>query len=262
MDVEQIIKDFYFSEEEDKRFSSKHGMVEYITTLKYIDKYLKAGQRILEIGCGTGRYALHYAHKGYKVNAIDLVQVNLDVLNKNTLPADDICAIQGNALDLSVYENDTFDITLLLGPMYHLFTEDDKINCLKEAVRVTKVNGFIFAAYCQFDAAMIQTAFIHQKYNFLVDNNFLDESSFLPISNPNGVFEIYRKEQIDALNKSINVQRLHYVGTDMYTQYFPKVIDDMSDVIFQKYIEYTHSICENQNLVGLSNHTLDVLKKL
>ena len=138
MDLEKILQNFYYSQEEDNRFSSKHGMVEYITTLKYIDKYLQVGQRILEIGCGTGKYALHYARKGYRIDAIDLMQINLDVLHKNMLPTDNICAIQGNALDLSAYKDEIFDITLLLGPMYHLFTDADKIKCLQKLCELQK----------------------------------------------------------------------------------------------------------------------------
>lgn len=262
MDTEKIIQDFYSSYEEDKRFSSKHGMVEYITTLKYIDKYLIEGNRIFEIGCATGRYSLHYAHMGYQVDAVELVQANLDVLRKNMLPDDRIRAVRGNALDLSAYEDNTFDITLLLGPMYHMFTDNDKIKCLKEAVRVTKKNGILFVAYCQFDASMIKTGFFGNMYNFIVENNMLDEKTYLPISNPSGVFELYRKEQIDKLNENIDVQRLHYVGTDMYSHYFEEQIDNMNDTLYQKYLEYTYTICENQNLVGVSNHSLDILRKM
>jgi ubiquinone/menaquinone biosynthesis C-methylase UbiE len=262
MDTDKIVSDFYDSEEEDNRFSSKYGMVEYIITRKYIDKYLRLGDRILEVGCGTGRYSLHYAHKGYKVDAVELVQSNLDVLWQNTLKTDNICAIQGNALDLSIYPDDTFNITLVLGPMYHLFTSEDKLKCLKEAERVTKKSGIIFIAYCQFDASMIQNAFIQNNYNFLVENKLLDESTYLPISNPAGIFELYRKKQIDQLNETLNVQRLHYVGTDMYSHYYETQINNMDEILYQKYIEYTATICENQNLVGLSNHTLDILKKV
>ncbi|HKL79535.1 MAG TPA: class I SAM-dependent methyltransferase, partial [Mobilitalea sp.] len=125
------MSNFYASGKEDARLTSKHGMVEFTITLKYIDKYVHLGDRILEVGCATGRYSLHYARKGFRVDAIELVQSNLDILNKKTLPTDNICAIQGNALDLSVYENDVFDVTLVLGPMYHLYSTEDKLKCLK-----------------------------------------------------------------------------------------------------------------------------------
>lgn len=261
MDIDRVLADFYSRKKEDERFSSKHGRIEYIVTLKYIDKYIQNRDRILEIGCGTGKYSLHYAHKGYQVDAVELIQSNLDILEQNKLSSDNICAIQGNALDLSVYSNDLFDITLLLGPMYHLFSIENKLKCLQEAVRVTKKGGMIFVAYCQFDASLIQVGFVGNKYNFLVENGLLDEKTYLPISNPVGVFEVYRKDQIDYLINSLNVKRLHYVGVDMYSHYFPEQIDNMNDDLYEKYVNYTLTICENQNLVGLSNHTLDILQK-
>ena len=56
-------------------------------------------------------------------------------------------AYQGTALDLSRYQDNTFDITLLFGPMYHLFSYEDKLKALSEAKRVTKKDGIIFVAY-------------------------------------------------------------------------------------------------------------------
>ena len=55
---------------------------------------------------------------------------------------------QENAKDLSCFADNTFDVTLLLGPMYHLFTVEDQKKALAEAIRVTKPGGVIFAAYC------------------------------------------------------------------------------------------------------------------
>ena len=261
MNTQEILKEFYSSREEDKRLLSKHGKVEFLVTTKYIDKYLKKNDRILEIGCGTGRYTLHYAHKNHRVDAIDLMVEHLEVLNNNMLPDDEIHAVQGNALDLSFYADETFDVTLLLGPMYHLFTLEDKIQCLSEAVRVTKKGGILFVAYCQFDASMMQAGFLRNMYSFLIDNNLLDEKLYLPISNPEGIFELYRKEQIDDLNRNFDIERLHYLGTDMFTCYYEDVVDAMDDELYQKYIAYTLSICENQNIVGVSNHTLDIIRK-
>lgn len=260
-DVEKILVEFYNGYNEEERLLSPHGKVEFIVTTHYINRYLSPGKRILEIGCGTGRYALHYAHLGYEVDGVELVPENLAVLKENILPGDVIRPIQGNALDLSVYQDNTFDCTLLLGPMYHLFTQQDKEQCLKEAVRVTKKNGIIFVAYCQFDASVIQAGFIRNLFGFLVEEKLLDDTKFLPISSPTGIFELYRKEQVDELIKTLPVARLHYVGTDMFTRYCENEIDTMENEMYQKYIEYTFTICENQNLVGLSNHSLDILRK-
>ena len=89
-------------------------MVEFLTTVRYIDKYLKKGDKILDIGAGTGIYSLHYAKKGYKIDAIELTNSNIKEFKKNIKKEMNIDVEKGNALDLSKYRDNTFDITLLL----------------------------------------------------------------------------------------------------------------------------------------------------
>ena len=55
MKTNQYIIDYYNSYDEDSRLSPKHGTVEFLTTMRYIEKYIKPGSRVLEIGAGTGR---------------------------------------------------------------------------------------------------------------------------------------------------------------------------------------------------------------
>ena len=262
MNVEEILGAFYASINEDERLISQSGAVEFRVTTAYVDRYLRPGDRIMEIGCGTGRYSLRYARQGFRVTALDLLETNLAVLRDHARPGDSIEIAQGNALDLSRWADETFDATLLLGPMYHLFTEADKLTALREALRVTKRGGLLFAAYCQFDAAMIQAIFSGKKlYDHVVEGGLLDKRAWLPISNPAGIFELYRREDVDRLDAALDAERLHYVGTDMFTHYRRDDIDALNPRLYEKYIAYTMSICENQNLVGASNHTLDVLRR-
>lgn len=253
------LEEFYASQNEDERLTSPHGRVEFIVTAHYIDKYLKPGDRILEVGAATGRYSLHYAHRGYRVDAVELVQSNLDVLRQNILPDDNINAIQGNALDLSMFEDDTFDIVLVLGPMYHLFTDGDKLKALGEAHRVAKKGGLVFVAYCQFDSAMIHFAFERGRYDQVLETKLLDEERLVPIPNPDNVIDVCRKGDVDRLDSHFDWTRLHYVGTDMFTQYFPQKVDEFDEIMYNRYIRYTLSVCENSELVGVSDHSLDIL---
>ena len=91
--------------EDDRLTSDRVHYIEFITTTKYIDKYLKKEDRILDIGAGTGAYSIYYANKGYQVDALDLVQANVDVLNSKIKDNMNLKAIQGNALDLSMYQD-------------------------------------------------------------------------------------------------------------------------------------------------------------
>ena len=67
----EFLNDYYSNYDEEGRLLSRHGSVEFLTTTRYIDKYLSKGMKILEVGAGTGRYSLNYARKGYQVEAIE-----------------------------------------------------------------------------------------------------------------------------------------------------------------------------------------------
>lgn len=261
METLKILTDYYSGYDEDNRLRSKHGMVEYLTTMRYIEKYLHPGMKLLEIGAGTGRYSHALALRGYEVDAVELVQHNIDIFKSKTQPGEKVTIRQGNAKDLVFFGDDTYDMTLLLGPMYHLYTVEDQKQALAEAIRVTKPGGILFAAYCGNDATMVQYCFgrgmlREERYQRLVD-----PVTFKAHSDPSELFQLYRKEDIDELISNFPVKRLHYVGTDMATHYMRPVIDEMDEEFFQMYLRYHFSICERADMVGTSHHILDVLRK-
>lgn len=262
MDSLQALTQFYSNYDEEGRLLSKHGQVEFLTTMRYIEKYLRPGMRVLEIGAATGRYSHTLARQGYRVDAVELVQHNINIFQQLTQPGENVTIRQGNAKKLSFYEDETFDMTLLLGPMYHLFTLEDQLQALSEAIRVTKKGGIIMAAYCGNDATMVQYCFgrgmlKEQRYRDLVDFE-----TFKASSDPAELFELYRIEDIDALMKDFNTERLHFLGTDMATNYMRTAIDEMDDAFFQLYLKYHFTICERSDMVGVSHHFLDVFRKL
>jgi ubiquinone/menaquinone biosynthesis C-methylase UbiE len=156
-----LLEEYYNSRDEEKRLLSQHGQVEYLTTMKYIHECIShlASPSILEVGAGTGRYSVALAKEGYSVTALELVQHNLDVLRSKLDGTEPITAVQGDALDLSSFRDQSFDLTMLLGPMYHLYTLKDKIQAMSEAVRVTKPGGYILVAYCMNEPTIIQYVF-------------------------------------------------------------------------------------------------------
>lgn len=262
MDTQMILSEFYSNYDEDGRLLSRHGSVEYLTTMRYIEKYLQPGMRILEIGAATGRYSHALARMGYQVDAVELVEHNIEIFRKNTLPQERVTVRQGNAVDLSFLDDSQYDLVLLLGPMYHLFCYSDQKKALSEALRVTKRGGVLMAAYCGNEATMVQYCFgrgmlREEKYQRLVD-----PVTFKASSDPAELFELYRREDIDALMKEFSTERLHYVGTDMATNYMRQTIDEMDESLFEMYLRYHFAICERADCVGVSHHILDVHRKL
>ena len=169
METLQALTQYYGSYDEDNRLCSRYGMVEYLTTMRYIEKYLRPGMRILEIGAATGRYSHCLAQQGYEVDAVELIEHNIDIFRKNTKPDEKITITQGNAKDLRCFADNRYDITLLLGPMYHLFTEEEKLQALSEAIRVTKKGGIIFSAYCMGDASVLMYGFIRGEIHNIIE---------------------------------------------------------------------------------------------
>ena len=261
MDMLKALNEYYCGYDEDGRLRSRHGMVEYLTTMRYIERYLKKGMRILEIGAGTGRYSHTLAQMGYAVNAVELVEHNIEVFMRNTMEGETIDIMQGDARDLSAIRDETYDITLLLGPMYHLLQVDDQKKALEEALRVTKTGGVLFTAYCGNDATIVQFCFGKGELKDPYYKALVDPVTFKATSTPGELFQLYRKEDIDALMEGLHTRRLHYVGTDMVTNYMRPVIDGMDDDFFRLYLEYHYVICERPDMVGLSHHILDIQKK-
>jgi SAM-dependent methyltransferase len=177
------------------------------------------------------------------------------------MPGENVIIRQGNAKNLSVFEDNTFEITLLLGPMYHLFSKDEQLQALSEAIRVTKPGGVVFTAYCGNEATMIQYCFGRGMIKEQRYRDLIDPVTFKASSDPAELFELYRKEDIDGLMENFPVTRLHYVGTDMATNYMRQTIDEMDDELFDLYLKYHFAICERQDLVGASHHILDVFRK-
>ena len=172
------LKTYYENYDEDGRLLSRHGQVEYATTLRYVEKYLRPGMRVLEVGAGTGRYSHTLAQHGHRVDAVELLEHNIGIFRQNTRPGETVTVTQGNATDLSAFEDNTYDITLLLGPMYHLFTTEDKLQALSEAVRVTKKGGIVFAAYCMGDASVLMYGFVRGKIHEIMEKCMLDVSVY------------------------------------------------------------------------------------
>ena len=86
MEANQYLNDFYNHYDEDSRLLFQHGSVEFLTTMRYIEKYLKHGDKVLEIGAGTGRYSHALARRGHPVDAVELVEHNIEVFRAHTQP--------------------------------------------------------------------------------------------------------------------------------------------------------------------------------
>ena len=262
MNANDCLNQYYSAYDEEGRLLTRYGRVEYETTMRYIRRYLSEGARIIEIGAGTGRYSHALARAGYTVDAVELVQHNIDQFCANTVEGERVTISQGSACDLSAFADDAYDVTLLLGPMYHLFTEEDKLAALSEAIRVTKPGGVVFVAYCMADPSILQFGFMKGNAQMLIEKGLLDPVTFKASSTPAELFELHRTEDIAAMRSRFDVTPLHLVAADGYANHMRETVAAMDDDTFDLYLQYHFATCERADMIGLSHHTLDVFKKI
>lgn len=255
---EKELIEYYNKFNEDKRLTRRHGKVEFIVTLKYIHDYLNKmnNPKIIDIGAGTGKYSIELSNQGYDVTAIELVKHNLSYIKKY----DKIKSYQGNAIDLSRFKDETFDLTLLFGPMYHLIDENDKIKALNEAKRITKKDGIIMVAYIMNDYCILTHGFKDNNILNAIENKMIDDN-FKCIKWDNNLYSVYRIEDIDKLNEKVNLNRIKIITPDGPANYMRNTLNKMSDKEFNKFIEYVLSISDRKDMIGSSAHTIDILKK-
>lgn len=256
------LEQYYNKFNEEKRLNSRHGQVEYRVSMKYIHEYIpgdrkKEEVKILDIGAGTGRYSVALANEGYDVTAVELVKYNLGVLKSK---GSTVKAMQGNALNLKKLESDTYDVTLLFGPIYHLFGEADKKRALLEAKRVTKSGGVILVAYCMNEYGVLTYAFKERHIGECVEEMRLTED-FHTISAKENLYDYMRIEDIDAVLADTGLKRIKIISPDGPANYMRPFLNRLTEEEFEQFVSYQMATCERMDLIGAGAHTLDILRK-
>ena len=253
------LEKYYNKFNEEKRLNSRHGQVEFTTSMKYIHAYLPDDPhaKILDVGAGTGRYSVALAEEGYDVTAVELVKYNLGILKQKNST---VKAYQGNALKLSRFPDNEFDMVLVFGPMYHLHEEKDKLAALREAVRVTKPGGRILVAYIMNEFSVITYAFKEKHILEALQEGMLTED-YHCTSKANPLYSMVRLEDIEALDRQVEVRRRQIIAADGAANYMRPFLNALTEEEFDAFLQYHLATCERMDLMGASGHTVDILVK-
>lgn len=254
-ELEQIQKTYELFREDERLSHSQAARVEFLTTIRYIEQYVRPGARILDVGAGTGAYSFYFARKGYEVCALELADNNLRVFREKLRPEDRIELVQGNAVDLSAYGDNAFDAVLLFGPLYHLHRMEDRLRCIQEAKRVCKPDGKIFFAFISNDMVIL-TEFSYRQDYFLRGD--YDKETFRLEDFP---FVFHTVEDCRELLRAGKVKVLREVASDGVSELMAEKLNALDKESFAQYLRYHFYTCEKPELLGMSNHLLFIGEK-
>lgn len=262
------IIDFYENYDEESRLTTgKAKRIEFVTTTHLLNQYIKSNHKIIELGAGTGVYSFYYATKGCRVIATDISPHHIEIINKKLYQREEklnLVAKVANATDLSEFENESYDVVLCLGPMYHLTEEKDRVQCIKECKRILKRGGLIALAYL--NKHFVINYVMKKKSNFITQN-FIDK-----ILNT-GVIRTGEKEcfwtdafftnqdEIESFTAKLDLEIVDHIATDGISPLLNDAIDCISEEQYKAWINYHLNSCRDRSIMGLSNHGLLLARK-
>ncbi len=257
---QEIISGFYGRYDEDGRTArSRHGQLEYRTTMALIHRWAAGKARVLELGAGTGKYSIALAKQGMDVTAVELVERNLEVLRQNSRGIDHIQAFQGDATDLSRFPDNSFDLTLVFGPMYHLYEAGEVNLAIDEAIRVTRPGGVLLFAFLSVYAIMYANYFYGnwaegQAENFTEDyqvRHFKEQ-----------LFTGYDVAEFEGLFSGKPVDWITTAGVDGMVEAVEGRPDfSMTDREFETFSRWYLQFAEKRELLGSASHLLYICRK-
>ncbi len=255
-----MITDFYSKYVEDDRLDrTRRGQLEFFTTMEYIHRFAHKGSKVLELGAGTGRYSVTLAKEGMNVTALELTEKHLEVLKSKCTDLPNIEAVQGDATDLSRFKDNSFDVTLAFGPMYHLYEKEDINKAIDEAIRVTKKDGVILFAFISV-FAILQANYLYGNWAAGEKENFTEDYRIRHFEEQ--LFTGYDITEFEGLFDDKPVEHITTAGVDWILEGL-QVRDDFSfsDEDFEKFKKWYLAFAEKREMLGNTNHLLYICRK-
>ncbi|WP_189655296.1 class I SAM-dependent methyltransferase [Bacillus sp. HNG] len=261
----EIVRKFYDDTVKYEWERLERHKVEFELTKRYLSRYIKPGDKVLDLGGGPGRYSLFLAELGCDVTLADLSEKNVKfALNKASEQDLALKGIQVDARDLSAIEDSQFDFVLCMGPMYHLKSEEDRAKTIKECLKKLKPNGIIFVAFISsysfvWDYLIRNPEIILNSERKLELNKIVDGKDFAGKGFSDN-FYISPKNVLPFF-KPFNLEKLHLLNSESFLYLRePELLKQKPDVI-NAWLDLAEQVCEREDLLSLAEHLMYIGKK-
>ena len=253
-----------FPEWERLTYTKAHE-TEFIVTMHYLHKYLAPSAKIADVGAGGGMYTKALADEGYHIDAVELTPEYVNYMKERFARNDHIRVFEGNAKDLHFLKDNEYDLVLEMGPIYSIKDFDDRKRACKEALRIAKPGAPVFIAFCLQDAPLIHEIFMSEDPASEISCIGYDRETALVTDNT-GSSRILDTisvvdELIDAVCKENDAQKVCRFAQDGMSQIINKYVNSMSEKSYSEWIQYLIATAERADLMGFSDHIVQVLRK-
>ncbi len=260
-----VVESYENYKEEERLTTNNARKIEFITTKKVLDEHIKANSKILDCAAGTGIYAFWLAGQGHEVTATDITPRHIEVMNQTLKTMNyTINTRILDATDMSVFADETFDVVLNMGPLYHLITEEQRKKCLDECIRVLKKDGILITAY-------IPRTFVFQ-YIATQDEQYLDadlakqlvETGVSKHDDKNCFWtDSYysSKDEMEKMYTKHKLKIIDHFAQDGVAPMLKQKVDSWNDEQFRIWCDYHYSVCREPSMLGASNHVVIIGQK-
>jgi ubiquinone/menaquinone biosynthesis C-methylase UbiE len=245
--------------EDGRATSSRANGLEFHYTAKLAGQYIGPSSSVIEIGCGTGYYGVHFADRCKEYVGVDLSQECIDMFNEKIesgqLP--NVHAMVGDATRLDGIEDSRFDVVMALGPMYHL-PPDERDLVFAQCKRVCRSGGMIMMAY-------VSKVGVYVKGCLEFPDRYPDKQLTRSVlkdgmsDEMRGLFYFSMPEEMELQAKSHGLSLVRHAGVDFV--FNEKIINAMSEEQFEAWLDLADLMFESPSCTGLSNHSIVVFRK-
>lgn len=245
-----------------------HHPFEFELTTWMMDKYIRPGETILDIGGGPGRYSLHYARKGCSVTLADLSEGNIALAGQKARELGvSIRTHAVNCLELDSLQLGTFDHVFLMGPLYHLPQESQRVEAVRVALRHLKPGGKLYVSFILafagviFDlrnAGNIEADVANPDCGYLIDCVENGENYTGP-----GFTTVcfYHQRQILPFMEQFPLQKLHLFGQEGFLAPNEHELLQRSPGEIQTWLTLARRYLELPELLSYSEHAMYIGRK-
>lgn len=258
-----IVESHYDDSAEREWTRLERHRTEFAVTMRALAGHLPAPPAgVLDVGGGPGRYAIALAQRGYAVTLLDLSSRTLEYARSKAAEAGVELAgyVHGDALDLSALTGESYDAVLLMGPLYHLLSEDERRRAVLEVRRVLKAGGPVFAAFIT-RYAPIRFAAKHQPDLLLTGDPSSQELLATGVHRPKSAdrfTDAYfaHPGEIQPLMESCGFRTLGMVGCEGVVSQIEEQVNELTGELWEAWVDLNYRAGQDPYLYGAAEHLL------